>query len=134
MNNLTQIVNEWLRSQRDLSYFFISPSTKAGLWKYDQIMYMDPKKCEVIRKLGSDINTSQIPACDLYMVGFVEELGIAPWYDRWRTINAHDPKFFSKLKRLLRHIEDTPQKSYFIRRFYNSTKEVKKGYYNGLWH
>ena len=133
MNDLTQIVSDWLRNHKDFNHFFISQSTKTGLWRYDQIMYMDSLKCEVITDI-SKFTTAKLPACDLYMVGFVEELSVSPWYDGWHNVNAHDPKFFIKLRRFLNRIIDTPQKSYFIRRFYSQAKDVKKGYYNGLWH
>lgn len=133
MNNLTQIVNEWLRNQKDFNNFFISKSTRTGLWQYDQIMYMDPKHCEVIIDV-TKFATAKLPSCDLYMIGFVEEVSVSPWYSDWHDIRAHDPKFFIKLRRFLHRIKDAPQRSYFIRRFYQSAKDVQKGYYSGMWH
>lgn len=133
MNDLTQIVGEWLQNQKGFNNFFISRSSKTQLWQYDQLMYMKRLKCEVITDVNAFI-TARVPACDLYMVGFIEDIKVAPWYEGWYPIKAHDPKFFTKLRRFFNHIENLPQKSYFIRRFYGSTKDIKKGYYNGLWH
>lgn len=75
-----------------------------------------------------------MPACDLYLVGFIESTFIDPWCDGLHRIKAQDPKFLMKLRKFLNHIRNSPKKFYHIGRFYKNFKDIKKDYYNGRWH
>lgn len=121
---LTHLITKWMQT-RQYRDFYVCTKHKNGIWMHDQIMYLKRRKKEAIVDVNvCDVKT--VVSYDVYLVAFIESNCVSAWRDKYSNIYAHDPKFFSKMGRLLKRIIKSPNaNSLFIRRSYKTKRDIK---------